>query len=164
MRGTAHCMSKATVAPNAFVLDFKFLNKVQPLPSRQLVRCGPGAQWCDLIVALNPYAQSPRTMQSYSNFSVGGSLGCNAHGITTDLCCAESVHSVDVVLASGELVTGCRRDAPEGSLERRLFRSGGTSCVGGGGGFGLLRLFVCCSEGLWVVLPFRQHVVVALVG
>ena len=55
------------------------------------VRCGPGCQWSDLIQLLNAHGKSPRTMQSYCSFSVGGTLAVNAHGITTDYCFAESV-------------------------------------------------------------------------
>lgn len=33
-----------------------------------------GAQWTDLIRYLNDFGLSPRTMQSYSSFSVGGTL------------------------------------------------------------------------------------------
>ena len=55
------------------------------------VRCGPGCHWSDLIKLLNSYGKSPRTMQSYCSFSVGGTLAVNAHGITTDFCFAESV-------------------------------------------------------------------------
>ncbi len=55
------------------------------------VRCGPGCLWSDLIKLLNIHGKSPRTMQSYCSFSVGGTLAVNAHGITTDYCFAESV-------------------------------------------------------------------------
>lgn len=134
MRGTAHCMSRATMAPNAMIIDFKYLNNVEPMPEKGLVRCGPGAQWCHLITALNPYGQSPRTMQSYSSFSVGGSLGCNAHGITTDFCCAESVHSIDVMKHDGTVVT-CRADSEPTSDEGILFRH----VIGG---FGLCGIIV----------------------
>ena len=40
---------------------------------------------------VNTHGKSPRTMQSYCSFSVGGTLAVNAHGITTDYCFAESV-------------------------------------------------------------------------
>ena len=64
---------------------------------RSVVRCGPGCLWSDIIRLLNSHGKSPRTMQSYCSFSVGGTLAVNAHGITTDFCFAESV-SFDISL------------------------------------------------------------------
>lgn len=53
------------------------------------VNVGTGATWADLIAflnPLNPLANTPRTLQSYCSFSIGGSLSVNAHGITSDFC------------------------------------------------------------------------------
>jgi len=71
----------------------------------------PGAMWADLIRELNPYGYSPRTMQSYSTFSIGGSLAVNAHGITTDHCGAESVIRFTLIKWDGTTVV-CERGAP----------------------------------------------------
>ena len=59
-----------------------------------------------LIRQLNPYGYSPRTMQSSSTVSVGGSLAVNAHGITTDHCGAESVICFTLIKWDGSEV-GC---------------------------------------------------------
>ena len=97
IRGTKHSMGGHTVFPEAFLLDMARMTAVAfDQPARQ-VTCGPGTKWCDLIKSLNRSGFSPRTMQSYSNFSVGGSVSVNAHGITTDFVCAESVVALDVV-------------------------------------------------------------------
>ena len=45
---------------------------------------------------------SPMTMQSYSTFSVGGTVCVNAHGITNDRAMVESVVALRVVTADGE--------------------------------------------------------------
>lgn len=71
-------------------------------------------------------------MQSYSSFSVGGSLAVNAHGITTDHCGAESVQSFTVILWDGSEVL-CSRDAKD-SFNRELF----TLALGGYGMFGII--------------------------
>ena len=34
MRGTAHCMSKATLAEDAVLMDFKYMNRVEALPDQ----------------------------------------------------------------------------------------------------------------------------------
>ena len=58
----------------------------------------------DLIKMLNNYGCSPRTMQSYSTFSVGGSIAVGAHGITTDVPVSESVLWCKLVDAEGNLI------------------------------------------------------------
>lgn len=79
------------VSQKGWEIDCKFLRKMQYEGDRKQVRCGPGCLWSDLIQLLNGHGKSPRTMQSYCSFSVGGTLAVNAHGITTDYCFAESV-------------------------------------------------------------------------
>ena len=51
-------------------------------------------------------------MQSYSSFSVGGTLSVNAHGITTDHCLAESVLAFHFILADGREID-CARDSAD---------------------------------------------------
>ena len=91
--------------------------------------------WADLIKHLNQYGFSPRTMQSYSTFSVGGSLAVNAHGITTDFCGAESVEEFDLIKWDGEKVK-CRRGADGEAGE--LF----SLALGGYGMFGVMSRIV----------------------
>jgi FAD/FMN-containing dehydrogenase len=89
MRGTKHSMGGQTIAPSGHMLDMKCMNAMRYDEKTDTVTCGPGCLWSDLIVFLNPFGKSPRTMQSYCTFSVGGSLSVNAHGITTDYCFAD---------------------------------------------------------------------------
>ena len=138
MRGTQHTMGGHSLPPSqsdGLILDLKLLNHVtyDVAASPLLVTCGPGALWSDVIRCVNQNGKSPRTMQSYSSFSVGGTLSANAHGITTDECLAESVAYVDVVTADGRLVTHCQ---PNGGTEeqRELFRY----VLGGYGLFGVI--------------------------
>eukprot|EP01130_Rhizamoeba_saxonica_P011264 TRINITY_DN4671_c0_g1_i1.p1 TRINITY_DN4671_c0_g1~~TRINITY_DN4671_c0_g1_i1.p1 ORF type:complete len:1492 (-),score=328.12 TRINITY_DN4671_c0_g1_i1:22-4221(-) len=71
-------------------------------------------------------------MQSYSNFSVGGSVSLNVHGVTTDDCLAESIESIRLVNCNGEVVD-CSLFS-EVEEERELFRL----AVGGLGLFGVI--------------------------
>ena len=71
-------------------------------------------------------------MQSYCSFSVGGTLAVNAHGITTDYCFAESVVSLRLATASGEVLV-CSRDAADDRC-RELF----SLVLGGYGLFGVI--------------------------
>ncbi len=133
MRGTAHCMSKANVAENALIIDFSFMKKVEVVDDGELVVCEPGAQWRDLINSLNPYGRSPRTMQSYSTFATGGSLSCNAHGITSDDCCASGVVEASIMDSEG-VVHRCRYDDAGDSHEKFLLKH----VFGGFGLFGII--------------------------
>jgi FAD/FMN-containing dehydrogenase/SAM-dependent methyltransferase len=93
VRGTKHSMGGHSIARAGFLLDMQCLNAMRYDQAAQTVSCGPGCLWADLIMFLNKRSKSPRTMQSYCTFSVGGTLSVNAHGITTDFCMAESVES-----------------------------------------------------------------------
>ena len=44
---------------------------------------------------------SPRTLQSYASFSVGGSVSVNAHGITNDYSMHECVESFTLIKHDG---------------------------------------------------------------
>lgn len=58
---------------------------------------------------MNKYGLSPRTMQSYASFSIGGAVSVNAHGITTDYAMDESVLALKIVKWDGSLVE-CSRE------------------------------------------------------
>jgi len=102
IRGTRHSMGGHSLAagtcsnPGNFEIDLlrmkrqKYFASSSKYTHPHLV-CEPGCLWSEVIEYLNQYGKSPRTMQSYSTFSVGGTISVNAHGITTDFCFAESV-------------------------------------------------------------------------
>ena len=72
------------------VLDMCYVNSVQIDAASSTATVGSGATWADVIVAANQFGKTPRTLQSYCSFSVGGTLSVNGHGITSDYCVAES--------------------------------------------------------------------------
>jgi hypothetical protein len=135
VRGTRHSMGGHTVIKGGYVIDCMKLNSHSFDPVTGLLTTQPGAMWADLIKHLNQYGFSPRTMQSYSTFSVGGSLAVNAHGITTDFCGAESVEEFDLIKWDGEKVK-CRRGADGEAGE--LF----SLALGGYGMFGVMSRIV----------------------
>ena len=131
MRGTRHSMGAQTIAKSGFVIDLMRLNQWKFDLGSETIVTQPGALWSDLIEGLNEWGYSPRTMQSYSTFSVGGSLAVNAHGITTDYCLAESVLSFRLIKWDGSEVLCSREAAGEG---RELF----SLALGGYGLFGVI--------------------------
>jgi FAD/FMN-containing dehydrogenase len=132
VRGTQHSMGGHTIAPGGYVLDMRHFDRLAYDPATELVSAGTGAHWTDLIYYLNQFGLSPRTMQSYSSFSVGGTVSVNAHGITTDHCLAESIESFTLITADArELV--CSRTASDEDA-RELF----SLAIGGYGLFGII--------------------------
>lgn len=132
VRGTQHSMGGHTIAPGGFVLDMRHFDRLAYDPATELVSAGTGAHWTDLIHYLNQFGLSPRTMQSYSSFSVGGTVSVNAHGITTDHCLAESIVSFTLITADAREVV-CSRTA-EADDARELF----SLAIGGYGLFGII--------------------------
>lgn len=125
-------MGGHTIAPDGHVIDMRHFTTMQYDPVSGLVTAGAGAQWSDLIYYLNQFGKSPRTMQSYATFSVGGTIGVNAHGITSDESLAESVVSFIMVTSDAEEVV-CSRDS-EDAKARELF----SLAIGGYGLFGII--------------------------
>lgn len=103
--GTSHTMGGHTLCVNGTRIDTKNFNKILSinLKSKE-VTVEPGLTWSDLIVYLNNFGMSPKTIQSYSGFSIGGSIfGPNAHGILSDYNIGHSVISFRLMLANNEL-------------------------------------------------------------
>jgi uncharacterized LabA/DUF88 family protein len=89
--GQRHTMGAHTITPGGYLIDTKFLNKVRYDHDTGHAIVEPGATWGHMIKYLNDLGLSPRTMQSYCSFSIGGTIAVNAHGITTDYGMYESV-------------------------------------------------------------------------
>eukprot|EP00929_Paragymnodinium_shiwhaense_P054678 TRINITY_DN27413_c0_g1_i1.p1 TRINITY_DN27413_c0_g1~~TRINITY_DN27413_c0_g1_i1.p1 ORF type:complete len:1588 (+),score=423.13 TRINITY_DN27413_c0_g1_i1:99-4862(+) len=130
-RGTKHCMGGQAIARDGCIVDMSLMRKMSYDVDKQLVTTESGAVWADLIKYLNQFGMSPRTMQSYSTFSVGGCISANAHGITTDFSMSECVESFLLITWDGTEVI-CRRDA-EG-VPGELYRL----AIGGFGLFGVI--------------------------
>ena len=67
--------------PESLHLDMRQMSRVLSLdPERRTVRVQAGISWRDLQDALDPHDLSVSIMQSFSNFTVGGSVSVNCHG------------------------------------------------------------------------------------
>ena len=115
MRGTQHSMGGHTIAENGFVLDMARMDSMEYDEKNSSVKLGPGALWSRVVFYLNRFGMSPRTLQSYSTFSVAGSLSVNAHGITSDDSVQESVTSITILMWDGTEKV-CRREGEEEEL------------------------------------------------
>lgn len=89
----------------------------------------PGITWHEVQEYIDPYNLSIRIMQTYSNFTVGGSMSVNVHGrYVGEGPLVNSIVSFKIVLASGETVSA----SPTKNSE--LFYG----AIGGYGGLGVL--------------------------
>ncbi|MDB5802590.1 MAG: FAD-binding protein [Rhodocyclales bacterium] len=78
-------------------------------PDEKKVRVQAGMRWRDLQDLLDPHNLSVRTMQSYANFTVGGSVSVNAHGrYVGHGPIVSSVIALQMVLANGQIVETSR--------------------------------------------------------
>lgn len=116
--------------PDSIHLDMRGFNRVLHLDVPQKrVTVEAGITWRDLQKAIDPHGLSIKIMQTYSNFTVGGSLSVNVHGrYIGEGPLVRSVESIKLVLADGSLVTASPTENAE------LF----FGAIGGYGGVGVI--------------------------
>ena len=128
--GGRFSMGGQIAAPDSLHLDLRAMNRLVTLdPRRRVVRVQAGMTWRDLQDLIDPHGLSVRIMQSFSNFTLGGSVSVNCHGRYVGLGpIVNSVRAVQLVTASGDVLELNR------SRESELFRG----VFGGYGGMGVV--------------------------
>ncbi len=72
--------------------------------AQKIVRVQAGMTWRDLQELIDPFGLAVKIMQSYSNFTVGGSVSVNCHGRYVGAgSVANSVRALSLVLADGTI-------------------------------------------------------------
>jgi FAD/FMN-containing dehydrogenase/uncharacterized membrane protein YhaH (DUF805 family)/SAM-dependent methyltransferase len=86
-------------------IDMRGLNGIiEFAPAERRIRVQAGIRWCDIQRFLDPHDLSVKIMQTYANFTVGGSLSVNSHGRYVGLGpVILSVRSIALVTADGVL-------------------------------------------------------------
>lgn len=128
--GGARCsMGGQTACPGSLHVDMRGLQGVGIDPIAMRARVQAGARWRDLQDRLDPLGLSVRIMQSYANFTIGGSLSVNCHGRYVGRGpLVNSVRALQLVAADGRLLELSRERQPA------LF----AAVVGGYGGLGIV--------------------------
>jgi FAD/FMN-containing dehydrogenase len=123
-------MGGQTASPGSLHLDMRQLNQVLAFsPVDKTIRVQAGIRWCDIQRFIDPHGLSVKIMQTYANFTVGGSLSVNCHGRYVGLGpLVLSVREITLVLASGEVI--------QASQSQNVEIFFGT--VGGYGGLGVI--------------------------
>ncbi|MBI3526589.1 MAG: FAD-binding protein [Betaproteobacteria bacterium] len=104
--GGRFSMGGQTASAGSLHLDMRRFNRVIEFsPLHKTIRVQTGIRWCDIQRFVDPHGLAVKIMQTYANFTVGGSLSVNVHGRYLGLGpLILSVHAIKVILASGELI------------------------------------------------------------
>lgn len=128
--GGCYSMGGQTREPDALQLDMTTMNRLVWLDTaHRRVRVQAGMRWRELQALIDPHDLSVKVMQSYSNFSIGGSVSVNCHGrYIGNGALAGTVRALQLVTAAGETLELSRMQQPE------LF----AAVIGGYGGLGVI--------------------------
>lgn len=123
-------MGGQTASAGSLHLDMRSLNQVIAFsPMEKTIRLQAGIRWCDVQRFIDPHDLSVKIMQTYANFTVGGSLSVNVHGrYMGQGPIISSVRNFRMVMADGRLEDA----SPTHNAE--LFYA----AIGGYGGLGVI--------------------------
>ena len=109
--GARHTMGGQTSYPHGIVIDTSHVRAVRIDEDLSVLTVQSGAHWSDVLAYLDPLGRSVAIMQAYSSFSIGGSLGANAHGWQHDRPpLASSVEAFRIMLADGRTLRASRSE------------------------------------------------------
>jgi FAD/FMN-containing dehydrogenase len=128
--GGRYSMGGQVAIAGGLHIDMRGMNKLIKLDAdAKVARVQAGMRWRDLQDILDPLGLAVKTMQSYSNFTVGGAISVNAHGrYVGNGPVANSVRALQLVLSDGSVQEVSRGRNPD------LFRA----AVGGYGAIGVI--------------------------
>lgn len=128
--GGKYSMGGQTSFENSLHIDMRKFNKVLNLDTiNKTVTVQPGIIWIDLQNIIDKYNLSIKIMQTYSNFTVGGSMSVNCHGrYIGHGSIVSSIISLKVLTANGEIINASRTENYE------VFKS----VIGGYGAIGVI--------------------------
>jgi FAD/FMN-containing dehydrogenase len=128
--GGRYSMGGQTALAGGMQLDMRAMQQVVHFdPVQKTVRVQAGMRWRALQALIDPYDLAVRTMQSYANFTVGGSVSVNCHGrYVGHGPIVSSVRALQLVMPDGEVLEA----TPDHHAE--LF----AAAIGGYGGVGVV--------------------------
>jgi FAD/FMN-containing dehydrogenase len=128
--GARHSEGGQIATEHSLHLDMRSFNKIVAFdPEIKTITVQAGITWRDIQDKIDPYNLSVSIMQSYANFTVGGSLSVNCHGRYVGAGpIILSVKGIKVVLADGSVVEA----TPEAHSD--IFYA----TIGGYGGIGVI--------------------------
>jgi FAD/FMN-containing dehydrogenase len=105
--GARHSMGGQTATGGALFLDMRRFNRIVAFnAAARRITVQAGARWRDVQERVDAAGLSVAIMQSYADFTVGGSLSVNAHGRFVGVGpVIDSVERIELVLADGRVIT-----------------------------------------------------------
>lgn len=128
--GGRYSMGGQTASDAALHIDMRRFNGILAFDSvGRTIRVQAGTRWRQIQEHIDPAGLSVKVMQTYANFTVGGSLSVNAHGRYMGLGpLILSVRSFEIVLPDGRVVEASPSENSE------IFYG----AIGGYGGLGVI--------------------------
>ncbi len=127
--GASHTMGGQTITKDGYRISIKNFNRILDYNDEaNEITVQSGCTWLQIIQYLDSYNKRVHTQQSYSTFTVGGSIGPNCHGISSDDALIASIISFKIVNYKSEIIECSRTENFD------LFRH----VVGGYGLFGVI--------------------------
>lgn len=128
--GGRYSMGGQVAIAGGLHVDMRGMNRLVWLrASERTVRVQAGMRWRDLQEHLDPLDLAVKTMQSYANFTVGGSVSVNAHGrYVGHGPLGNTVRALQLVLADGSIIEATP------TRNRELF----AGAIGGYGAVGIV--------------------------
>ena len=128
--GGRFSMGGQTATEGALHVDMRRYNRIIQLDTAaKTITVQAGATWRQIQELIDRYGLSVKVMQSYGNFTVGGSLSVNVHGRYAGLGpIISTVRSFRMVTADGTALTASPAENPE------IFHG----AIGGYGGLGVI--------------------------
>jgi FAD/FMN-containing dehydrogenase len=113
--GSRHSMGGQTAAPGGVQIDMRRFDRILAFDSvAKTITVQAGIRWRQILDRIDSANLSVQIMQSYANFTVGGSLSVNAHGRYVGFGpLVSSVRSITIALANGDVVTASRDVRPD---------------------------------------------------
>ncbi len=104
--GGRYSMGGQTAVDQGLQIDMRSFKRILAIDlQNKKITVQTGIRWRDIQDVIDPLNLSIKIMQTYANFTVGGSLGVNVHGrYIGQGPLIRSVDSIKVVLADGSLV------------------------------------------------------------
>ncbi len=149
IKGGGFSQGWQTACVNGTVIDLVHLNKVIHFDKEEKkITVQANITWHELQKYIDLYDLSVKVMQSYHDFSVGGSLGVNVHGRDIGYGpLIQTVESIKIVTADGTMLNASRQENAD------LFRA----AIGGYGGLGIIvEVTLCLTENVMLELKTRE--------
>ena len=126
--GGRYSQGGQTALADSLHIDMRSYNNIVSFsPDQKLITVQAGITWRAIQNHIDPYDLSVKIMQSYADFTVGGSLSVNAHGrYIGEGPLINSVQAIKLLLADGNVITA----TPENNSELFYAAIGGYGAMG----------------------------------